>query len=144
MKTNVTRSSILVAISLLVISFQCDKPYKDNHVIQIEGQFVDIDLVPVPYFEFYVSHRGASIGPSEERRSSEKIVKTDASGKFKIITPQIQEAYSRMPALVFVDTTWTYDINVPPSLSESWPFVPFSTNGNTNSSIDLGTLIIHP
>jgi hypothetical protein len=142
MKTSIKLSALLLTMSLFVLSFQCHKPYKNNHTLQIEGAFQDSSGTPIPYFEFYISHREVFYATPIEQRSSEKTIKTDAHGKFKILTPQLLETRDRLPALVFVDTTWKYEIELLSGEFGQRYFVPFYTNGTTNSNINLGTLII--
>jgi hypothetical protein len=142
MKTSIKLIALLLIMSLFVLSFQCHKPYKNNHTLQIEGEFQDSNGAPIPYFEFYISHREVFYTTPIEQRGSEKTIKTDAYGKFKILTPQLLETRDRMPALVFVDTTWKYEIELLPGEFGQRYFVPIYTNGTTNSNINLGTLII--
>jgi len=142
MKKKMTLTLMSASMAILMLSFQCEKPYKDNHTILIEGQFQDANGSPIPYFEFFISHRDFSEGLYLDQRSSEKSIKTDAFGKFKILTPMIQETRSRIPAMVFVDTTWLYEIELPNADIITRHFVPFYTNGNSNNTLDFGTLIL--
>jgi hypothetical protein len=142
MKKKSLLTVFLSFLGILLVSFQCEKPYKDNHVIQIDGQFVDTTGAPLPYFEFILTHRDIYSEQSYVPKSSDKIITTNQDGKFQFLSPEIQQTRSRIPALAFVDTTWNYNVELLYDSVVFRPFVPFYMNNNTETQISLGTIIV--
>ena len=129
-----------LTLTLLLLSFQCHKPYKDNSTILIEGQFVDEQNQALNNFEFYLSRRDIGVLEFEERLSNEKVLKTDLNGNFSFLTPEFLSFRERSAVLVFIDTTYRVEyIYFGDTLL--LPYLPVSMGTNSgNQEINFGTV----
>ena len=125
-----------------MLSFQCEKPYKDNHVVQIQGQFVDSIGTPIPYFEFFITHRDMYATFNDEPNINKKIIRTDEQGSFQVLTAEFQQTRTRIPVLAFVDTTWKFNLEMLYDSVVFGSFTPLFMNNNSEGQLNLGTIEI--
>lgn len=129
-----------MTLSVLLLSFQCHKPYKDNSTILIKGNFIDLQNQPLNNLECYVSLREIGTTNFVDRLSHEKIITTNSEGHFQALIPDIRTTRYQHPVLAFTDTTYKIEyVHLGDTLL--LPYLPFNLGSSSaDQQIDFGTI----